>query len=118
VWLKWDRVRAVESPSRYLYRTAFNAYRNRQRAARRAARRLFGSEETVDPIAVSDSRSAVLDALRELPPRARSAVVLTDLLGFTPAEAAEVLGITASTVRSLAARAREQLRHELGDNDG
>ena len=32
VWERWDRVRNLEDPTGYLYRTAFNLFRRRMRA--------------------------------------------------------------------------------------
>src|SRR6266508_1739414 len=42
VWERWDRVRAMDSPTGYLYRTAMNAFRKRRRRAALALRRVVG----------------------------------------------------------------------------
>ena len=39
VWERWDRVRSMESPAGYLYRTGMNEYRKRRRKAALAVRR-------------------------------------------------------------------------------
>lgn len=118
VWLRWDRVGSLGSPTSYLYRTAFNVAKNRLRSAKRATRRLIPSVDHLDPTTSVDDRTVVMAALGTLPRRARMAVVLTDLLGYTSEEVGQALGIGASTARSLATRGRAQLRQQIGDVDG
>lgn len=113
-WVRWERVRTAPSPDGYLYRTAFNLFRNRLRSAKRAARRLLTPVVEPDPAGTVDERITVLDALGRLPPRARAAVVLTELLGFSSEEVGQMLGVKASSARSLATHGRAQLRRELG----
>ncbi|MGH9123411.1 MAG: RNA polymerase subunit sigma-70 [Acidimicrobiales bacterium] len=50
---------------------------------------------------------AFLTSMQTLPPRQRAALLLHDVLGFTPLEVAEVLAATPSAVSSLLHRARE-----------
>src|SRR5687767_6196277 len=40
VWQRWDRVRGLEDPAGYLYRTGLNLLRNRRRRAALGLRRL------------------------------------------------------------------------------
>jgi RNA polymerase sigma-70 factor (ECF subfamily) len=57
-------------------------------------------------------RDTVLDvdaALRRLPGEQRAALVLVDMLGYPVADAAEVLGVSAGTVKSRCARGRARL---------
>jgi RNA polymerase sigma factor (sigma-70 family) len=63
-----------------------------------------------DPTASVDDRSALLGALQELPPRQRAVVVLRYWEDLTDAQTAALLGCSASTVRSQAARALAKLR--------
>ena len=114
---RWDRVRDLEDPDGYLFRTAMNVYRNRVRRAGVALRRLVKPSPEPDRIAAVDDRDAVTRALATLTPRQRAAIVLTDLLEMTSEEAARSLGVRASTVRVLVARARATLRETLGDDD-
>jgi DNA-directed RNA polymerase specialized sigma24 family protein len=44
-------------------------------------------------------------------------VIVTDLLGYPPNEAAPILGIRPSTIRVVHSRARARLRDEMGDLD-
>ena len=97
-------------PTGYLYRSAMNLFRNRTRRLRlEALRRPFGGSPP-DAFALIESRDRVARALKGLPPRQRAALVLTDLLGYESAEAAELLKIKPATVRVLAHQAREAIR--------
>jgi RNA polymerase sigma factor (sigma-70 family) len=116
VWERWDGVREMEEPTGYLYRTAMNRFRSRLRRASRAARRAIGSEPG-DAFAAADERDALARALARLPERQRSAVVLTELLGYSSQEAGRILGVKDVTVRSLASQARAALRTHLEDHD-
>jgi len=57
----------------------------------------------------------ILDALDELPMENRSALLLVAIEGYTYAEAAQILEISAGTVASRIARAREQLHTILNE---
>src|SRR5205823_12755608 len=58
VWERWDRVRAMDDPTGYLYRTAMNAFRSRVRRALTAARRAVTMGEQHDDFARIDEREA------------------------------------------------------------
>ena len=117
VWERWDRVSAMDEPTGYLYRTAMNRFRSRLRRASRAARRAIGSDEGRDAFAAADERDAVARAMGRLPERQRSAIVLTELLGYDSEEAGRILGVKDVTVRSLASQARAALRTHLEEAD-
>jgi RNA polymerase sigma factor (sigma-70 family) len=113
LWERWDRVRAFEHPSGYLYRTAMNGFRSRRRRVSRAARRLLPRLESEDPYAAVDLHDEVVHALRGLAPRQRAAIVLTELLDYDSAEAADLLGVRPATVRNLAMQARASLKRAM-----
>jgi RNA polymerase sigma factor (sigma-70 family) len=113
LWERWDRVRGMDHPSGYLYRSALNGFRSRRRRLARAARITLVPRREADAYEEADLRDSVVRALGQLGRRQRAAVVLTDLLGYDSAEAGRMLGIAATTVRSLAAEARAVLRTEL-----
>lgn len=118
VWEHWDRVSGMDEPTGYLYRTAMNRFRSRLRRASRSARRVVGSDVGGDAFAAADERDALARALARLPERQRSAIVLTELLGYGSEEAGRILGVKDVTVRSLASQARAALRSHLEDTDG
>jgi RNA polymerase sigma-70 factor (ECF subfamily) len=115
VWERWDRVRGMEDPTGYLYRTAMNRFRSRARRVARSARRALGRGDVGDEFAAADERDALARALAALPGRQRAAIVLTELLGYGSAEAGRILGVKDVTVRSLASQARASLRAALED---
>jgi RNA polymerase sigma-70 factor (ECF subfamily) len=117
LWERWDRVRAHPDPAGYLYRTAFNLHRSGLRRAMRAARRRFPDDEPPDQLARVDDREALFAALRRLPRRQRTAVVLVDLVGLSSEEASRLLGVRPVTARVLASQARARLRETEGVAD-
>jgi RNA polymerase sigma-70 factor, ECF subfamily len=62
-----------------------------------------------DPSSRSDTALDVTAALRRLPHDQRSALVLVDMLGYSVADAAGILGISQGTVKSRCARGRARL---------
>jgi RNA polymerase sigma-70 factor (ECF subfamily) len=58
----------------------------------------------------AEAMLSLKESLAQLTPRQRQAVVLCDLHGFTAAEAAAMIGCSASTVRVLRLLARRRLR--------
>ena len=118
LWERWERIRGLDDPEAYLYRTALNLYRNRRRRGALALRRLLRAAPPVDQIDAIDWRDEITRALGTLTARQRAALILTDMLELTSEEAARALGVRPSTVRVLAARARTALRDEIGGDDG
>jgi RNA polymerase sigma factor (sigma-70 family) len=113
---RWDR---IDNPSGYLYRSALNSTRSRFRRLKLSAMRSLTPGQPEDPFAAADLRDQMVRALRELPERQRAALVLMDLLDYRSEDAAEVLGITAATVRSLASHGRAAMKPSLeADDDG
>lgn len=119
VWERWDRVSTHPEPIGYLYRTAFNLIRQRRRALTRAATRRSTIDTGPDPFDRADDLADVGTAMRSLTVRQRTAVILTDLLGFESKEAARLMRTRPGTVRSLASQGRSALRTALGgSHDG
>jgi RNA polymerase sigma-70 factor (sigma-E family) len=113
---RWDRVRRLEDPRGYLYRTALNLRRSRLRRLAVAARRLVGgrSEDAADPAQAAGERDELRRALATLPDGQRDALVLCEWLEMTDSEAGAVLGISPGAVRVRLTRARATMRRELG----
>jgi len=107
----------------WLHRIVVNACLDllRRQAARPATSGL--AADTVDALAFAAhgpapaaDRDAALDvtaALRGLPPEQRAALVLVDMLGYSVADAAAVLGVSEGTVKSRCARGRARLLPRL-----
>jgi len=62
-----------------------------------------------DPMDATEVRLDVTAALRHLPDQQRIALVLVDMLGYPVAEASEILGVSAGTIKSRCARGRARL---------
>ena len=71
------------------------------------------TSQPADPatiVALRDTtRLALIAAFQRLPARQRAALMLVDVVGYTPAEAAELLNVSITAVRSLRQRARVTL---------
>ena len=104
----------------WLHRIVVNAALDRMR--RRSSRPTAGTgdEEVLDSLAASqsplsdpagatDTQLDVNAALRHLVPDQRAALVLVDMLGYSVADAAAILGVSEGTVKSRAARGRARL---------
>lgn len=105
----------------WLMRIVANAATDRRR--RRNVRRaepldasLVGGGPRPDAMAVrSELGERLRAALKDLPERRRTAVVLFDVEGYSHAEIARILGIPEGTVRSEVFHARRRLRTLLAD---
>lgn len=119
----------LEDPRRlraWLFRIVRNAHIDllRARAARDRLVVLAGGIDELDEIAApmletapAWDRADLESALARLPEHARSALLLSDLWGFSQDEIAEALDIPAGTVKSRVARARACVASLLADTD-
>ena len=106
-WEHWERVRAMDNPAGYLYRVG-------QTAARRDRRhehpdRLFPEPEPHDV----EIEPGLLPALEHLSEMQRVCVVLVHGYGYGQTEAAELLDISPSSVRTHLDRGMRTLRDQL-----
>jgi RNA polymerase sigma-70 factor (ECF subfamily) len=69
------------------------------------------ADEVLDRVGVQEVR----DAIEELPPVYRAAVLLTDVEGFSYRETAEILDVPVGTVMSRLHRGRQRLQQRLYD---
>jgi RNA polymerase sigma-70 factor (sigma-E family) len=120
------RAQTVEAPLPYVRAAVLNGCRSvlrRRGIAHRvglAHRASLTDETTVrasaeSEVMLSEDRRQVLGALARLPRRRREVLVLRYYLGLSEAEIAAVLGISAGTVKSTAARALAALARDLGE---
>lgn len=82
---------------------------------RRLDERLAAQAHTDGPYPDPAAQLGAADLLRRLPDERRGAFVLTQMLGLSYVEAADVEGVPVGTIRSRVARARAELVDALGD---
>jgi RNA polymerase sigma-70 factor (ECF subfamily) len=109
VFERWDRIQGLDDPEGYLLRTAMNVFRDRFRRAVLAARRTITTPMGADDLRAVEDRDELVRMLRPLAPRQRAALVATSILDMSAEEAGRLLGMKASSIRSLASRARTSL---------
>jgi RNA polymerase sigma-70 factor (ECF subfamily) len=117
VYERWDRVRQMDSPQGYLFRTALNLHRSRLRGLASRARHIVQATPSPDPAELVQSRDILARALASLPTGQREAVVLVEWLGMDHEEAATALRIKPGSVRARLSRAKADLRRMLEDED-
>jgi RNA polymerase sigma factor (sigma-70 family) len=109
---RWERVRVMESPEAWTYRTAFNIARSQGRrrlVERRAVHRLgMRRAATVPDTAAA---IAIRDAVMALPSRQRAAIIARFYAGLSVDEASQVLNCAPGTVKSLVFKALANLRN-------
>ncbi|HET9248555.1 MAG TPA: sigma-70 family RNA polymerase sigma factor, partial [Actinomycetota bacterium] len=111
---RWDRVGALEDPTGYVFRVSMNVFRNRLRRSSLGLRRAISlAPPATDELATVETRDEVVRLLRDLDPQQRAAVLLTAILDYSAEEAGRMLGMRASSVRSLTTRARARLKDKV-----
>jgi RNA polymerase sigma-70 factor (sigma-E family) len=120
---RWRWLRDPDKALAYLRQTVVNrsrsALRHRGVVERYVARQppaLSVADPADAPTLVSDRRTAVLDALRELPTRQREVLALRHYLELSEEEIAETLGISRGSVKAHASRGSATLRRLLADH--
>jgi RNA polymerase sigma-70 factor (sigma-E family) len=110
-YVAWRRVSRADDPDAYLRRILVNASHRRFRRHRVAEQTGDPPETLVDgPADLVGERTALLAALRQLPPRQREVIVLRYWADLTDAQIAATLGCSPGTVRSQLSRALVKLR--------
>ena len=121
VWSKWAKGR-VEDFWPYLRMAVVNQVRGRGRrfavGQRRMGTAVAGESDQTRAdfqIAIVD-RAFLADALRALPIRQRTAVVLRYYEDLSEADSARAMGCSVGTIKSTTARGLQALRAQLGSN--
>ena len=117
LWERWGEIGRIDDPTAYLFRVALNGFRMRRRRAVMALRKVLPIPERRDPFLDAEMRADVRQLLLEVTPRQRAALLLVDLLGYPSEQAARILRVRPSTVRTLATRGRRVLRATEGALD-
>jgi RNA polymerase sigma-70 factor (sigma-E family) len=118
---RWSKIAADDAPLPYVRTCVLNGCRSvlRRRGIARRAGMLHQAVEhdasAESEVILSEDRRTVLSALARLPRRRREVLVLRYYLGLSEAEIAAVLGISAGTVKSTAARGLAALARDLGE---
>ena len=126
-WLGITRFQGRSSYFTWLYRIAVNeANRALDRRARRPAGVSIGARELELPASPaqdlfraaesSELRQALREALMQLPPELRTAIVLRDAEGLSTEEAAEIAGVSQAAFKSRLHQARLRVRAAIGDD--
>lgn len=111
-WENWAKARTLANPAGYLYkvgRTAALRAGGRDVPAANLPSASTDGELTFEP--------ALMPALRALSAPQRTAVLLVHGYGYTLRDAAELIGVTASTIHRDCDRALSQLRAHLEVED-
>lgn len=120
-WRQWSTVTAAGSPRAYVRRIVVNLSASRVRTmvrGRAGLRLLAALTRSTTPAPDVSTGIDVRRALASLPDGQRVCVVLRYGLDLSEAEVAEVLGISAGTVKSQTSKAARRLRQELGPEAG
>lgn len=116
LYVTWPKFRQTSHPAAYARRALFNALLDEERRPWR--RREQASAELPErPLPCSEdnrTREDVDQALRELPPRMRAAVIFRYIYDLSVDETADLLSCTRGTVKSQTARGLKKLRQHLG----
>jgi RNA polymerase sigma-70 factor (sigma-E family) len=113
-WERREQLAALGDPRLWVFRVAMNRSRSLHRRLRVERKQLRVPNETGRPASgqVEDAL-IVRAALRKLPPRQRSAVVLRYYGELSVEETAEVMGCASGTVKALTSQAMASLRSRL-----
>jgi RNA polymerase sigma-70 factor (sigma-E family) len=112
LYLAWDRIADRQHVDAYARRALVNEHRSTWRRASRRLEVLSGAppESGHQPAEYDGEREAVWRFVQTLPPRQRAVIVLRYYEDLSEAETADLLGVSAGTVKSQASRALASLR--------
>ena len=110
----WARISRSGTPSAYVRRVLVTTHTSWRRRLSTTEQVMEAVPELADPTAAPDEEDEELRrALRALPPRMRTAVVLRYFEDLSEQRTAELMGCSASTVNTQTARGLARLRASL-----
>jgi RNA polymerase sigma-70 factor (sigma-E family) len=112
LYLSWDRISDRQHVDAYARRALLNEHRSTWRRTSRRPEVLSDAvpEAALAPAEYDGEREAVWRFVQALPPRQRAVIVLRYYEDLSEAQIADLLGISAGTVKSQASRALASLR--------
>jgi RNA polymerase sigma-70 factor (sigma-E family) len=112
LYLSWDRISDRQHVDAYARRVLLNEHRSTWRRTSRRPEVLSDAvpEAALAPAEYDGEREAVWRFVQALPPRQRAVIVLRYYEDLSEAQIADLLGISAGTVKSQASRALASLR--------
>jgi RNA polymerase sigma-70 factor (ECF subfamily) len=114
---RWHRVGGLTSPSGWVWRTATNVARRRERRRRLEDQLLRRRANDRRNDRVNESRDIDLQrALLALTERQRAAIVLYYLADLPVSDVAAVMGVASGTVEATLHQARQRLNRALNDD--
>ena len=117
--LAWKRLRESEHLDRYVHKIVVNEFISSRRRLWRKRESAVGQvPDRVGPdsFAPVDERERLRVALAGLPPPQRAAVVMRHYADLSEAQAAELLGCSVGTIKSLTSRGLAGLRKTLAES--
>jgi RNA polymerase sigma-70 factor (sigma-E family) len=116
-WRHWDRVSVMEAPEAYAHKIMVNTFlrwRGRRWSGEVASAVLPEPAADAGVFGRVDERETLRRALRELTARQRAVIMLRYFEDRSEAETARIMGCSAGTVKSQAAKALARLRQVPG----
>jgi len=120
LYRRWDRVAATTSPEAYVKTSVtrqFLSWRRRRSSGERPTDHVPESPSAYDGTDAVDDDDVLWRLLARLPRKQRAILALRFYDDQSDLQIAEILGVSASTVRSQASRALASLRDQLSPSD-
>jgi RNA polymerase sigma-70 factor (sigma-E family) len=120
LYRRWDRVAATSSPEAYVKTSVtrqFLSWRRRRSSGERPTDHVPESSSAYDGTDAVDDDDVLWRLLARLPRKQRAILALRFYDDQSDLQIAEILGVSASTVRSQASRALATLRDQLSPSD-
>jgi RNA polymerase sigma-70 factor (ECF subfamily) len=111
--MHWRRVHALQDPEAWVRLVAFNLAKNHRRRRRQLVPSADAPERSTDSIEDEQSLMDFRQALAQLKPEPKRALVLYHVVGLTVSEVAAEMSVPTGTVTSWLHRGRSQLANEL-----